>query len=52
MHVLAVALYTLMEENQFPVKDESFTDFLVRMVESGKLAPGEIERRNVAFFAR
>jgi hypothetical protein len=52
IHVLAVALYTLMEENPFQAKDERFTDFLVRMAESGKLAPGETERRNRVFFGR
>ena len=50
MHVLAVALYSLMEEEHFPEKGQPLAALLTRLADAGKLAPGEIERRNRAFF--
>jgi hypothetical protein len=49
MHVLAVALYSLMkqEHRQAP---ESFRDFVVRMVKTRKLSPGRIEPIYKAFY--
>ncbi len=43
MHVFAVALYSVMKEEHFNVKKETFRDFLVRMIHSEKLAPGKIK---------
>lgn len=43
MHVLAVALYELAHVEHYDLTQESMRDFIVRMVKSGKLAPGRIE---------
>jgi hypothetical protein len=43
MHVFAVALYSLMKEENFNDKGETFRDFLVRMIRFEKLAPGKIK---------
>jgi len=43
MHVLAPAIYVLIKQEGFPQGDESFQDFLIRMVQKGKLAPGKME---------
>jgi hypothetical protein len=52
IHVLAVALYTLMKQLGFPDHDESFAAFLKRMIESGTLSNGHIAEMNRAFFAQ
>jgi len=51
IHVFAVALYSLMQEQHFAEGSEPFPAFLKRMFREGKFAKGEIERRNQAFFA-
>ena len=51
IHVFAVALYSLMQEQHFAEGTEPFPAFLKRMFREGKFAKGEIERRNQAFFA-
>jgi hypothetical protein len=43
MHVFAVALYSMMKEEHFNEKGETFRDFLVRIIRSQKLAPGKIK---------
>ncbi len=43
MHVFAVALYKLMEEENFNQKGELFRNFLIRIIRSGKLSPGKIK---------
>ncbi|MGD9344232.1 MAG: hypothetical protein PVH84_00100 [Candidatus Aminicenantes bacterium] len=43
MHVFAVALYSVMKEECFNAKGETFRDFLVRMIRSKKIAPGKIK---------
>ncbi len=45
MHVLAVALYELAHVQHYDLHKESMRDFIVRMVKTGKLAPGRIEPR-------
>ena len=50
MHVLAVALYSAMREEGFNARNEEFSDFLVRMIRTGKLAPGAIESRYNRFY--
>src|SRR5262249_40522103 len=40
MHVLAVALYQLMKDENYPSKDASIRDFLVRMNAEGRFKPG------------
>ncbi len=51
IHVFAVALYSLMQEQHFAEGSEPFPAFLKRMFREGKFAKGEIEHRNQAFFA-
>ena len=51
IHVFAVALFSLMQEQHFAEGTEPFPAFLKRMLREGKFAKGEIERRNQAFFA-
>jgi hypothetical protein len=43
MHVFAVALYSVMKEENFDAKKETFRDFLVRIIRSDKLSPGKIK---------
>ncbi len=50
IHVLAVALYSLMKEQKFDGSKESFPTFLKRQLRSGALAHGQIEKLNQAFF--
>lgn len=50
MHVFAVALYSIMKQENYNEGGESFRDFLVRMIESGKLGPGTIKERHEAFY--
>jgi len=51
IHVLAVALYSLMKQQHFPDGHEAFPAFLNRMIQSGALSHGRIEELNKAFFA-
>lgn len=44
MHVFAVALYQVMKVENYNQKGELFRDFLVRMIQSGKLSPGNIKK--------
>jgi hypothetical protein len=41
MHVFAVALYKLMKEEKYNEKGELFRDFLIRMIEGGRLSGGK-----------
>jgi len=51
IHVLAVALYSLMKQQNFPDAHEAFPAFLNRMIHSGALSNGRIEELNRTFFA-
>ena len=51
MHVLAVALYSLMQQENFASGRESLRAFLIRMARSGRLAPGRIQPLYDAFYA-
>jgi len=51
IHVLAVALYSLMKEQGFPNGKETFPEFLKRNIQSGALANGHIAEFNRAFFS-
>ena len=51
IHVLAVALYSLMKQQHFADGHEPFPGFLNRMIHSGALSNGRIEELNRAFFA-
>jgi hypothetical protein len=51
IHVLAVALYSLMKQQKFPAKNEAFPAFLKRTIKSGQLSNGKIAELNRAFFA-
>ncbi len=50
MHVFAVALYNLMKEEDYNEKGELFRDFLIRMMRTGKLAPGKIKQMYDDFY--
>jgi hypothetical protein len=51
IHVLAIALYSLMTQQHFAAGRESFPVFLKRALDSGELSGGKIEALNRAFFA-
>ncbi len=51
IHVLAVALYSLMKQRGFPDGHEAFPAFLKRNIQSGALAGGHIAELNQAFFS-
>ena len=44
MHVLAAAVYGLMSRENYRGSRETFREFLLRMLETGKLAPGKIRQ--------
>ena len=52
MHVLAVALYSLMKAENFNGERESFRDFLIRTIRSGKLKAGGIKQIYDDFYSR
>lgn len=52
MHVFAVALYSLMREEDFGSGSEPFRDFLIRMIRSGKLAAGRTEPIYNSFYSQ
>jgi hypothetical protein len=51
IHVLAVALYSLMKQQGFPIMNETFPSFLKHKIRSGELSNGKIAELNRAFFA-
>jgi hypothetical protein len=51
IHVLAVALYSLMKQQGFLDGHEAFPVFLKRMIQSSALSNGKIEELDRAFFA-
>jgi hypothetical protein len=51
IHVLAVALYSLMKQQGFPRNGESFATFLKSAIRSGALSNGHIADLNRTFFA-
>jgi hypothetical protein len=52
IHVLAVALYQLMKQQNFEGSQQSFPVFLRRQLKSGALANGRIEKLNQEFFGK
>ncbi len=50
IHVFAVALYQVMKEESYNLKKEVFADFLVRMIESGRLGAGKIKELHNKFY--
>src|SRR5580704_6134999 len=50
IHVLAVALYSLMKQQKFDGSHESFPAFLKRQIRTGTLGHGQIEKLNREFF--
>jgi len=52
IHVLAVALYSLMKQQGFPNGHESFPVFLKRAIQSSALSNGHIAELNRAFFSQ
>lgn len=43
MHGFAVALYSVMKQENYNERGEVFRDFLIRIVEEEKLVPGKVE---------
>jgi hypothetical protein len=52
MHVFGAAVYSLMKEQKFDGKQETFRDFLIRMVRSGQLAAGKVKTIYDAFYRK
>lgn len=52
MHVFAVALYSVMKGEKFEGGRETFREFLIRMIRSGKLAAGKIKPIYDAFYSQ
>ncbi len=52
MHVFAVALYSMMKDENFVGGGETFRDFVIRMIRSGKLAAGRIKPIYDAFYSQ
>jgi hypothetical protein len=50
MHVFAVALYQVIKSEKFNQNEETFQNFLIRNIRSGKLAPGTIKLLYDAFY--
>jgi hypothetical protein len=50
IHVFAVALYSVMKEEKFDGERETFRNFLIRMIRSGKLKAGNIKPIYDAFY--
>ena len=50
MHVFAVALYSLMKQENFPQNKESIRDFIVRIIKTGKLSAGKIKPLHESFY--
>jgi len=51
IHVLAVALYSLMKQQSFPSNGETFPVFLKRMIQAGALSNEHLEKLNRDFFS-
>ena len=51
MHVFAVALYKLMKEERYNEKGERFRDFLIRMIEGGRLSGGKTKEIYDEFYS-
>jgi len=52
MHVFAIALYSVMKEENFNGEREAFRNFFIRMIHSGKLKAGSIKPIYDAFYSR
>lgn len=52
MHVFAVVLYSLMKQEGFGDGRESFRDFLIGMIDSGKFSGGKIKERYEDFYQK
>jgi hypothetical protein len=50
IHVLAVALYQIMKEENYNQKNEKFRDFIIRLVKEEKLVPGKIIKYYEMFY--
>jgi len=51
MHVLAAALYNLMEQEKYDGRQENFRDFLLKPLHSGKLSAEKIKPLYDNFFS-
>lgn len=51
IHVFAAALYSIMKQENFNQSHETFRDFLVRMIKTGKLSVGRIKLIYEAFYS-
>lgn len=52
IHVFSVALYSTMKQEPFNPLQETFRDFLIRMIKTGKLASGKIQPLYQAFYSQ
>jgi hypothetical protein len=52
MHVFAVALYSVMVQENYNQKHERFRDFLIRMIRTSRLAPGTIQTTYNQFYSQ
>lgn len=52
MHVFAVALYRVMKEENYNQRAESFRNFLLRMIRSGKLSAGTVRAHYGTFYSQ
>ncbi|HEY3251018.1 MAG TPA: hypothetical protein VGK25_07855, partial [Ignavibacteria bacterium] len=50
IHVLAIALYQIMKDENYNIKKEKFRDFLLRVVNNGTLMPGSVENYYDKFY--
>lgn len=50
IHVLAVALYQIMKEEKYNIKNEKFRDFIMRINREGKFVPGKIKEYYDKFY--
>ena len=50
MHVFAVVLYNMMKEENYNNRGELFRDFLIRLIQTGKLSPGKIKQIYDTFY--
>ena len=51
IHVLAAVMYCLMRQENYDGSHEPFRDFLLRMLKTGRLAPGKIRQLNQTIYS-
>jgi hypothetical protein len=51
IHVFATVMYSIMQQENYNGSHETFRDFLLRMLKTGKLAPGKIQQLHRNFYS-